>query len=255
MKIQYNQLIHQFCAELAVDQLPISRELTTQAGLIIVMDPTEPYFQAARITYVGYTGNCLKRWRQIFYGNGQNTLRAYVRQQLSDEAKIDAYLQDHCRIAIIPCANEQLAKIYAQQLIYLLQSDDNFQPSQKWLGRKIIVPPLQETKLWQNFAPQSLEFDALKIEALIEVLMNQEPSEHGIVDSSDELAKKAENFISRPKLRLRQEWARNPYVKAAILARAQGRCELCEQPAPFVLPDGSPYLEVHHVIPLENQGP
>lgn len=40
---------------------------------------------------------------------------------------------------------------------------------------------------------------------------------------------------------------RSPYVVAEVLARAQGHCERCGKPAPFMRrTDGSPYLEVHH---------
>jgi 5-methylcytosine-specific restriction endonuclease McrA len=48
---------------------------------------------------------------------------------------------------------------------------------------------------------------------------------------------------------------RNPDVVAEVLYRAAGRCELCEQPAPFrKATDGKPYLEVHHRIPLAKGG-
>ncbi|MCP3959751.1 MAG: HNH endonuclease [bacterium] len=48
---------------------------------------------------------------------------------------------------------------------------------------------------------------------------------------------------------------RNPDVIAEVLERAKGRCELCEQDAPFLrASDGSPYLEVHHRRPLGEGG-
>ncbi len=49
---------------------------------------------------------------------------------------------------------------------------------------------------------------------------------------------------------------RDPQVKAWVLNRAQGICEACEAPAPFVAKkDKLPFLEVHHVIPLAEGGP
>ena len=36
--------------------------------------------------------------------------------------------------------------------------------------------------------------------------------------------------------------------------RANGICELSNQPAPFTREDGSPFLEVHHIIPLSEGG-
>ncbi|WP_152222758.1 HNH endonuclease [Pseudomonas sp. SCB32] len=48
---------------------------------------------------------------------------------------------------------------------------------------------------------------------------------------------------------------RNPDVVAEVLLRAKGKCEDCKQPAPFNRKsDNSPYLEVHHCLPLANGG-
>lgn len=44
---------------------------------------------------------------------------------------------------------------------------------------------------------------------------------------------------------------RNPDVIAEVLLRASGQCEACLKPAPFVRAmDATPYLEVHHTLPL-----
>ncbi|MEI8348708.1 MAG: HNH endonuclease [Candidatus Omnitrophota bacterium] len=50
------------------------------------------------------------------------------------------------------------------------------------------------------------------------------------------------------------QYVRDPLVKAWILRNAIGHCELCKSPAPFVMPDGIPYLEIHHVKPLSEDG-
>lgn len=48
---------------------------------------------------------------------------------------------------------------------------------------------------------------------------------------------------------------RNPDVVAEVLFRANGICESCGMPAPFFKKtDGSPYLEVHHRVPLSDDG-
>jgi len=48
---------------------------------------------------------------------------------------------------------------------------------------------------------------------------------------------------------------RNPDVAAEVLLRANGRCEQCNQKAPFLrASDGSPYLEVHHRRRLADGG-
>jgi len=49
---------------------------------------------------------------------------------------------------------------------------------------------------------------------------------------------------------------RSPDVVAEALLRAGGICERCSKPAPFSRKsDGSPYLEVHHKLPLSEGGP
>lgn len=48
---------------------------------------------------------------------------------------------------------------------------------------------------------------------------------------------------------------RDPAVKAWGLLRANGICECCNKPAPFMTASGKPYLEVHHLIRLIGDGP
>lgn len=53
------------------------------------------------------------------------------------------------------------------------------------------------------------------------------------------------------------QYVRDPRVVAHALDRANGDCEACGANAPFVrlLPNGQPYLEVHHIVPLAEGGP
>jgi hypothetical protein len=49
---------------------------------------------------------------------------------------------------------------------------------------------------------------------------------------------------------------RNNIVKLYALARSNGICEACDEPAPFIRKNtGEPYLEVHHIIELSQGGP
>ncbi len=46
-------------------------------------------------------------------------------------------------------------------------------------------------------------------------------------------------------------FVRNPDVVAEVLFQAKGHCQQCMKPAPFLrASDGTPYLEVHHRVPL-----
>lgn len=59
----------------------------------------------------------------------------------------------------------------------------------------------------------------------------------------------------QPTLVLATDYRRNPDVVAEVLHRARGHCEGCRRPAPFKRrADDTPYLEVHHRIPLAQGG-
>lgn len=49
-------------------------------------------------------------------------------------------------------------------------------------------------------------------------------------------------------------FVRNPKVREAVLKRACGRCEHCDEPG-FRRADGAIYLETHHIVPLHEGGP
>ena len=49
--------------------------------------------------------------------------------------------------------------------------------------------------------------------------------------------------------------ARSRAIHLYVLKRADGRCEACNASAPFLKPDGSSYLEPHHVTRLADEGP
>lgn len=52
-----------------------------------------------------------------------------------------------------------------------------------------------------------------------------------------------------------RQYERDQEIVAWVLEHSGGKCELCEKLAPFKRVDGSPYLEVHHVVRLADQGP
>lgn len=78
-------------------------------------------------------------------------------------------------------------------------------------------------------------------------------------DSLDELRKLAFAAVSIPAdtttTATRTVYQRSRDVKVYVLKRAQGHCEGCSQPAPFLRADGSPYLEPHHIRRVSDGGP
>jgi 5-methylcytosine-specific restriction protein A len=53
----------------------------------------------------------------------------------------------------------------------------------------------------------------------------------------------------------RTVYERSRAVRDYVLLRAAGKCELCEQPAPFRRHGGLPYLEPHHTTRVSDGGP
>ena len=75
--------------------------------------------------------------------------------------------------------------------------------------------------------------------------------------SSAKIKSFAENFKSKNNVRevMSKLTDRNPYVKEYAKIRAAGVCQLCEKKAPFNTANGEPFLEVHHVDYIRNNGP
>ena len=75
--------------------------------------------------------------------------------------------------------------------------------------------------------------------------------------SYEELRRKAIQHSAPATLRYQSStstYIRDRYVSEYAKRRANGICQLCEQPAPFNDENGEPYLETHHVIWLADGG-
>jgi hypothetical protein len=106
-----------------------------------------------------------------------------------------------------------------------------------------------------------------ELEGLIKVQKEEEfraEFESSVADAlnldSDELRRRALDMPARPQRVLRTIYAfdRNPYVVAEVLRRAKlngCEAEYCINRLPFLRSDGSPFLEVHHILSLAQGGP
>lgn len=75
--------------------------------------------------------------------------------------------------------------------------------------------------------------------------------------SKEQRLKRLLNAKSKPdKIETKtNSFIRNPDVIAEVLERANGICEACKNTAPFIRDsDDTPYLEIHHKIPLSKGG-
>jgi 5-methylcytosine-specific restriction protein A len=64
-----------------------------------------------------------------------------------------------------------------------------------------------------------------------------------------------QQVVGAPTKGSRNLYARSKTVRDYVLLRANGRCELCSSPAPFLKVDGTPYLEPHHTTRVSDGGP
>jgi 5-methylcytosine-specific restriction protein A len=102
----------------------------------------------------------------------------------------------------------------------------------------------------------AIVFELRALEAVVEKL-EAEPVPSGL--TLEELRKLAFNSATgssqAPSQGKRNVYQRSRDVRDYALARANGKCEGCSTPAPFCRPDGTPYLEPHHLRRLSDGGP
>ena len=70
----------------------------------------------------------------------------------------------------------------------------------------------------------------------------------------EEKAKESQSIKTSMRTVKSQVYERNPYVTEFAKRRANGICQLCNEPAPFKNKLGEPYLETHHIEWLSKGG-
>lgn len=74
------------------------------------------------------------------------------------------------------------------------------------------------------------------------------------IDQLKNQAVKSSSKTSSYRHAISKQYTRNQSIARYTKLKANGICELCENPAPFSDKDGEPYLESHHVVWLERGG-
>lgn len=74
--------------------------------------------------------------------------------------------------------------------------------------------------------------------------------------SDEELKRRAKNAKKSKGVRntVSKQYDRDPWVAEYAKRIANGICQLCKKPAPFINKAGEPYLETHHIIWLAKEG-
>ena len=90
-----------------------------------------------------------------------------------------------------------------------------------------------------------------------------------LIENKEEIIRKKAHKLSFEELELRVKYSHNESGKREVISavyerdqlvseyakrRANGICQLCNQPAPFCKLDGEPYLETHHIDWLSKGG-
>ena len=120
------------------------------------------------------------------------------------------------------------------------------QPDADGVDRKVVVFPL---KLVDAAKPVSMPIEEFRTSTKV-----RERKASRL--SREQLEEKVSRARSTPGERTvtSKQYERDPYVSQLTKLRANGRCDLCEQPAPFLDKNSNPYLETHHIEWLSKGG-
>jgi len=102
----------------------------------------------------------------------------------------------------------------------------------------------------------AIVFELRPLEAIAEIVEGERPSSGITLQDLRQRALVAVGNPSQPSTQsARNVYQRSRDVRDYVLARANGKCEGCAAPAPFLRSDGTPYLEPHHLRRLSDGGP
>lgn len=160
------------------------------------------------------------------------------------------------RIGIIPTEAKTPSRLSYEKLSVVINNYHLVDASriEDSVGRLLAQENLSDTQnesYLYGFAREFLERGSGRGNAFIEIVARSAS------DSPNARRERLEKAQKTPSKALVNTWAfiRNPDVVAEVLSRAKGKCEICCAPAPFLRKsDGTPYLEVHHKIPLAEGG-
>ncbi len=166
--------------------------------------------------------------------------------QLNDiEAAISLYKENKFPWNIRPVdwhISTTSGELYPLKYIYALAIGEN---------------PLQFTTNQAKYAMRHLKLPYVSLKFVKENEISlQNDVDASLQDKASRLRRlETANKTPTKRLVIREEYDRNPDVIAEVLDRAKGYCENCKKRAPFNrLKDNRPYLEVHHIKRLADDG-
>lgn len=109
-----------------------------------------------------------------------------------------------------------------------------------------------QSNVWFGGSPYGKE-----LKKKLKKRLNQEFDKGQLNTRASQLAgtfKSPPKGIKKPSRATHVVYGRDPHVHSYVLQRANGLCELCKKPAPFMSSSNAPFLEVHHVKRLADGG-
>ncbi|WP_156473225.1 HNH endonuclease signature motif containing protein [Pseudorhodoferax sp. Leaf265] len=164
-------------------------------------------------------------------------------------------------------ANAKLAALDRSVLLFTTREPNSREIAQRGYGKRYVFRGAFNVAGFEFFSPDS---GARKGDRLLRFFLLPADDSYietqGLVPSGfaePELSLRAmqlklremANPANRKKLTTIEYRSRSSAVHRYALARAEGRCECCGLRAPFESDQGIPYLEVHHLLRLADDGP
>ena len=198
--------------------------------LVIISDPTKGLYEDKWVKDILYYTGMGKKGNQILYKTQNKTLAE------SDTNGVDVHLfevlkpGEYTYKGLVELAGEP----YQED-----QRDEDDQLRQVWIFPLRLNSgdiPIDEYVFSEYEAVRRNEASKLPMEQLLE-------------RAKDRAAKNVSMRTVKSTLRLR-----DPYISEYVKRIANGKCQLCNKPAPFKDYKGKPYLESHHIVWIANGG-
>ena len=184
--------------------------------------------------------------------------RLWTEEELSET--VDAYLE---------MLRKDKVGISYKKSVYFKQLADKFNRTPKAFGRRMSnithIMMLMDLPSLAGFAPLSNvgKTQSPIIEKLISEKLRKPFLGVGLADAEAQSIINSKKPPEKPSGNEQPEsvetstktYKRSGKVKGWVIRRANKHCELCGERAPFDKEDGTPFLEVHHLTRLKDNGP
>lgn len=153
--------------------------------------------------------------------------------------------------------NERPWRQSLNRVDWFIAYDDQLYPLKYTYALATNIPPAEYTTNQMKAAMSHLQIPYVSLKSQKEIDDKFAADVHKARTNRDGRKARLESANPNPRLTytINGSFQRNPDVVAEVLDRANGKCECCNSPAPFVrAADGTPYLEVHHIDFLADGG-